>query len=752
MKIKILLIVLIAISFQIINSPVFAIRAYREPINITQPDGTQLTIRLQGDEFHHYQTTEDGYLLKSNVKGYLTYATINAAGQTIESEFIARNISKRSATEIQFLKTAPKHETIQSVQNTRQKSKMLSAQSVPQRAYPLTGSPKSLVILVNFSDKSYVTSSPQTAYTNLLNQPNYSTNGGTGSARDYFKSCSYGKFSPNFDVVGPYTLPNTMAFYGANDTSGNDTNPQQMVIDACSAANTAGLDFTKYDTDNDGYVDNIFVYYAGYNEAEGGPANSVWPHRWTLANTSTKFDGKIIYDYSCTSELQGSTGSSMCGIGTFCHEFGHVLGLPDYYDTSGAQTNTLNSWDIMDYGAYSNAGRTPPTYSVYDRFFLGYIAPEQVSTASDLTLLPIYQDTIQPAKTNNQAFLFSATTHNLIGSNPSPTEFFMVEYRKKTGWDTYLPAEGMLIWHIDYNQTAWNDNVPNNYSGTTQTATSHMRVYLQPLSGLTTTPGTAFTSGSYAPTTWAGTNINRAITSITKSASNITFKLMGGAPDLTPKITMAGTVIPFQTTVGTSSTTQNLTLTGTYLTGNLLVNLADSTNFYIKLSTESTWSKSISIVPTLGSVNVTLNILYNPTTVGTHTNQVKFTSTGATDAYLSLSGTAAPDPNAPTIITGRIENLLQFPTTRLNAISTKTLNIKTTDLIGDLALAITGNDASYFTATVSSITKDAANATNGVNISINYTPTSPGAHTATLTISGGGLTPDRVISLNGTGL
>jgi len=177
----------------------------------------------------------------------------------------------------------------------------------------------------------------------------------------------------------------------------------------------------------------------------------------------------------------------------------------------------------------------------------------------------------------------------------------------------------------------------------------------------------------------------------------------------------------------------------------------DNSNFDIKLSTESTWGKSLSLTSTSGSVNVTLQIRYNPTTAGTKTDQLKFTSTSTTDAYLSLNGTALADPNAPTIIAGRIENLLQFPSTRLNAISTKTLNIKTTDLIGDLALTITGNDAAYFTATVSSITKNAANASNGINISISYTPASAGVHTATLTISGGGLAPDRVIILNGTG-
>ena len=102
-----------------------------------------------------------------------------------------------------------------------------------------------------------------------------------------------------------------MSYYGGNDSDGNDKNPRQMVIDACTQAFNNGVDFAQYDTDNDGYVDNVFIYYAGYNEAEGASANTVWPHRWTLANANTTFNGKIVYDYACTSELKGKSGTNM---------------------------------------------------------------------------------------------------------------------------------------------------------------------------------------------------------------------------------------------------------------------------------------------------------------------------------------------------------------------------------------------------------------------------------------------------------
>ncbi|NDP20192.1 MAG: M6 family metalloprotease domain-containing protein [Paludibacter sp.] len=629
-----LILLICAFFIQCAIVPVFAVKADPNPVTITQSDGTKLTIQLHGDEFHHFQTTEDNYLIKRNAKGVFNYATLDAGGNMVVSNYKAQNINKRSAADLRFLNTIKKESVLQRVQKSPLKTKLFQSNRLPQKAFPLNGSPKSLIILINFTDTTYVTSTPQVAFTNLLNQDGYSTNGGTGSARDYFMASSYGKFAPTFDVVGPFTLPHKMAFYGANDVNGNDVNPQQMVVDACTAADSS-VDFAQYDTDNDGIIDNVFIYYAGYNEAEHGSANSIWPHRWSV--TSVNFDNKVLLDYACTSELRGNTGSNMCGIGTFCHEFGHVLGLPDYYDTSLTQTNALNDWSIMDAGAYSNSGRTPPLYSVYDRFYLGYLTPEQINSTSDLTLLPISQSKIQPANTTNQTFLFSETNHNMNVSNPSPNEFFMVEYRKKTGWDTYLPAEGMCIWHIDYDKTDWSNNVPNNYSGLTQTFKSHMRVYLVPPTGVgTTPPSTAFSTGRFSPVTWTGTNINRTLSEITKSANDITFKL---------------------------------------------------------------------------------TVLF-------------------------------PQPQ---VKVGVIENLLLFPSTKLNEINSKLVNIKTSDLVGDLTVLVSGMYAQFFTVSVSGIPKNIANNTNGISIGVNYKPTTLGSHSAVLTISGGGLNPAKVIILNGEG-
>ena len=516
-------ILLTGLLFASIN--LHAIPASPYPIKITQPDGTEITIRLHGDEYFKYKTTLDGYALIDDANGFLTYAQQDASGNLVTTNVKANDIADRTTSEIEFLKQLTPNISF-AKQNTIQRAQRAAAtttRSSVKSTYPLGGTPKSLVILVNFSDKSFVTSSPSTAFTNLLNLSGYSANGGTGSAKDYFKASSMGNFSPEFDVIGPYTLPNAMAYYGGNDSSGDDKNPRQMVIDACKLASAAGVDFSQYDTDGDGFVDNIFIYYAGNNEAEGAPANTVWPHRWTLADYSTKFNGKIVFDYACTSELRGISGSNMCGVGTFCHEFGHVLGLDDMYNTNNDYSyNTLSYWDIMDSGPYLNSGRTPPAYSAYERFYLNWLTPVELKSPKIVTL-----DTLT---TSNKAYLISQTgNHNLSGTNPSPVEFFLLENRQNKGWDTYLPGHGMLATHIYYNSTIWTNNTPNN----TASAMGVDIVEADKVASDATLSGDPFPGTSkvtsWSPTLRSGTNISKPLTFITEQNGIIRFRFMGGA-------------------------------------------------------------------------------------------------------------------------------------------------------------------------------------------------------------------------------
>lgn len=585
------------------------------PVTRIQPDGSEITVYLKGDEFFKYELTPDGFLIKKDKKGFYRYAQQVEEGKFISTGVKVNPIEQRTNNEKKLLKSLKPYPDFSAFSNERRKARTITSDDgIAQKVYPRTGSPKSLVILVNFKDISFVTPNPKTAFTNLLNQEGYSTNGGTGSARDYFRDASNGNSSPEFVVVGPYTLPNNRAYYGENDTTNNDDDkrPRDMVIHACNAASANGIDFSQFDTDGNGFVDNVFIYYAGNNEAEGGPDESVWPHRWALSSsTNLIINGKKVVDYACTSELRGSGGSTMCGIGTFCHEFGHVYGLPDYYITdSSVKTDhhTLSNWNIMDSGAYNNSGRTPPTYSAYDRFYLGWLTPTLLNSPDDITLIDL--------KTSNKAYLITQSgTHNLNGSNPNPLEFFIFENRQKKGWDSFIPRGGMLITRIYYNQSDWYNNGPNNNAAA-------MGVDIIEADGIASEnsktgdpfPGIQDVK-SFSPKLRSGTDISRPITRIKETNGIITFKFMGGKY---PPILNSNhnAISPFTTTQGTPSATQEFTISGINIPEKLILDFTLKNHFEIKrkddLSNE--WTKSLTL-NTIDSVlnSTTILVRYNPT-------------------------------------------------------------------------------------------------------------------------------------------
>ena len=403
----------------ICSASAFAVIATPEPIQVTQADGTTLTLKLVGDEFHSYYTRLDGTPLR-----------LNGEGMWVEDASVK-----------------------QEPQSARKMRKAMQ-QAMISGTYPLTGSPKSLVILVNFTNLKFKLT--RDAFERMLNVSGYKENGGVGSARDYFIASSDSVFSPIFDCYGPVTVSHDYAYYGSESGNSHDSYVSQMIVEACQLVAESGVDMSQYDTDNDGRIDNVFVYYAGHNQAEGGGANTIWPHR-SVVSGQEKAGGKIICDYACTSELRGSSGNSMCGIGTFCHEFGHVLGLPDYYDTQSSDTYTVGTWDIMCSGSYNGNGKTPPSYSAGERFQLGWLKPVQLNTAGSYTL--------EPLETSNFAYLIAKTGHNLSWSSANPREYWLLENRQRVGWDapsSALPGVGMVIWHIEYNAGAWSNNTPNN--------------------------------------------------------------------------------------------------------------------------------------------------------------------------------------------------------------------------------------------------------------------------------------------------
>lgn len=587
---RFLLLIFVCLLFA--NIKLFAVPAIPTPIEVTQPDGTTLTIRVKGDERFHYITTEDGFLISKNQQNFYVYATVSQTGELQPSARIARNANVRTADDTSFLRMLNTEGNIERLQSkTANNIQIQRAPSAPQQSF--TGSLHLLVILVNFTDVTYYY--PQSNFVNMTNLAGYNYGGASGSVKDYFISSSYGKFTPDFDVVGPYTLNHPEYYYGRYygtrfPPSGYSNGPG-MIVDACTAAHNAGVDFTQYDTDGDGYVDNVMVIFAGYNQAESYPSPNtdlVWPHRWMVVpgsnvptGTNITFDGKKLYDYSCTSELKGKTGNAMCGIGTFCHEFSHVVGLMDYYNTD-TEAEMLGAWSTMASGNYNNNSNTPPVFSAYDRFAVGWLTPEQY-TSGYRTVYPQLSSPTPPANTDGYAYLVSATASNMNGASPSPSEFFIIEHREQTGFDAYLPSAGMLIWHIDYVASVWNNNTVNN-ANANQTQSNHMHVYIQPTNGLTNTamgdPFPTATVTSFTPKLWNGTSLSTVITNITKvGTSYVTFGV--------PVIDCAALIAP-------DNAVTNIAPSGTNLTWNTVTG---ATGYKVYFDTNSTPTTLVSTQP-----------------------------------------------------------------------------------------------------------------------------------------------------------
>ena len=470
----------------LIGHSVLAVPAIPWPLEVTQPDGTTLTIRLYGDEWFNYTTTEDGFMIVKNQQNFYVYATVSQTGQVFPTNLIARNEDARNVSDVNFLKSLDTKSDIsrlQSAKNAVSKHNILRSDELnePQRT-PTTGDPDLLVLLIEFSDRPFDDrTTAQARFSALLNLNNYNYNGSTGCVKDYYQASSYGKFNPNFVVMPPVTLSNTAQYYCDND---GELVPQ-MIIDACDALKILkpSVNFADYDNDGDNRVDNVLCFVAGWDRARGADdATNIWSHRWSVypkemyiggnyegSVESTTFDGKRVFDYFVTSELTGIESSpvkTMVNIGTFVHEFGHILGLPDYYHTTSTSISTVDTWSTMASGNYNNNSRTPPAFSAYDRFFLGWLTPEELTVTEQKTLYPLSQVTTASPNTNGQAYLVAASSHNMVTSGtspgPVPNEFYILEYREKTGWDTYLPSAGMLIWHIDYLASAWSANTVNN--------------------------------------------------------------------------------------------------------------------------------------------------------------------------------------------------------------------------------------------------------------------------------------------------
>lgn len=435
-----------------------AVPAKPGPRSVTQPDGTVLTITVTGDERSHRVMTTDGLLLVHDeaVDGY-TYAAVGADGLPVSSGVLAANPEARTLLPAGYDRAAVSEAFERMAARSARARAPRREDDVDEKnvgrfdtSFPVLGEQRALVVLVEYTDVAFTIEDPKDYFTRMLNEEGFSDEGGTGSARDWFVANSNGAFVPEFDVYGPVTLAQKRAYYGSN-SGGNDRYPEKMMIEAADLLDDE-IDFALYDRDGNGIVDNVFVVYAGLGENDGGPGTSVWPHAWSLSEDpyynpeEYMHDGVALDHYACTCELNGPSGNNTtAGIGTFVHEFSHVMGLPDLYSTGYTGAFTPDAWDTLDVGPYNNDGRTPPNYSAYERYSLGWLEPEVLGTTALFELTPLHID--------NKAYLIPTDRDK---------EFYILENRQQEGYDYYIPGHGMLVWHINFDKDIWKANIVNN--------------------------------------------------------------------------------------------------------------------------------------------------------------------------------------------------------------------------------------------------------------------------------------------------
>ena len=404
---------------------------------ITLSDGTEMKATLVGDEYGHYWKGADG---KCYVMSNGEYVLMNKEAQ---QQAKARRAKAQ-----------------------QNRAKRMKANKANVQKAPLTGNKKGLIILVNFKDVTFQTSNAdtKTLYTNVANTTGYSDeNGFDGSVADYFNAQSRGVFKLTFDVVGPVTVTNNMSYYGQN-VGNADAHPGSMVIEAVNLAKSSISNWKQYDWDNDGYVDQVMVIYAGEGEASGGADDTIWPHEYSLkyaqmydhdgsgpVNVGTTSAPLYVDTYAVANEgmvEQSFFGDSFTymGIGTICHEFSHCLGLMDMYDTQYSGNFGMDKWDLMDQGSYNNGGFTPANYSSYEKMEIGWITPTELTNAKSVSAMKAWADDDECYKITNKA---------------NDKEFYLLENRQKKGWDQYVPGSGLLILHVDYDQTLWEYNLIN---------------------------------------------------------------------------------------------------------------------------------------------------------------------------------------------------------------------------------------------------------------------------------------------------
>lgn len=450
--------ILITCMMFVIGKKADAIPATPYPIDFKLPGGEVLTIQLQGDEYFSWATTIDGYTILLDEKGFYEYAVKNAEGNLVLSGILVHNADSRTPEEISLIQILPKQLTFSEEQlSVGKQMRKISDEVIRKSKFPAYGTIKIPVLLGEFQDVTF-------SYTKedidlLMNQPNYSEFGATGSVSDYFFDNSFGKMKMEADVYGPYKVSKDLAYYGKD--VGAETVPKLTeFIKEVIEASSDDVDYSQYDNDKNGEVEAFYVIYAGTDQSQTGNIDEFWARKWNLPTRIMK-NGVNLYNYSCSSELYYGKGgvTRLTGMGPIAHEFSHALGLVDYYDTdkdgSGGTARDLRNWDIMASGSHLNEDRTPPYHNAFSMEELGWLTIKEINSPIDKIELPkfVFGD-------SNTRIAYKINTFR---GGLDDSEYFFFENKQRVKWDQYLPNTGLLVFHIDrviMNETynCWNCN------------------------------------------------------------------------------------------------------------------------------------------------------------------------------------------------------------------------------------------------------------------------------------------------------
>ncbi len=688
---------------------------------LKQSDGTELKIQAVGNAFNHALLTTDGLTVARGVDGDFYYIS-SLTGLTAVR---AHEPNQRTASENAFISAQRSHLTMQKKEMPKLGSQPLRATggSNADADVPAQGSRKVPIILVEYQDKRFKNTREQIIQAMLT---------GNTSVQQYFKDQSNGKYDPDFEVFGIYTLSQNRQAYGGNNSSGDDKGLGLMVTEACQMAAADGVSFNRFDTNSDNYCDVVIVIYAGVGEAQASYSvpNAVWPCNWNLqsasyygmgGNGAFRPSGSNVYvnNFAVFNEVHGSSdnGSTIDGIGTFCHEFGHCLGLPDFYDTNYGGHYGMGYWDIMDTGCYADDTYTPVGYSAYEKVFMGWL-DYVIPTPGLYYTLPIWN---QKNEETDKALL--------LQSDINPDEYFIIENRRQQGWDRYLPAQGLLIHHITYSASRWQANTPNNQNiqlvtimpADNSLSTDNESGDTWPRSNKTeftdnSTPAAKLNMTASGNISGNAGYLGKPVTEmVINNDGTASFWYMKGAIT-DPTIEISTENVNCGATPVNSSVTKTFTVTGLMLTNNITLSVNDPNGVFTVNPT---------VINSNNAANgVAVTVTFSPIAVQNYTATLTLASNGAESVTVNLTGQGLIETYAPVMEPANEEyiNLTEFRADWTDQTPDENVLSYTLEVMAkaDGPVAVEGGICDL--TDIEAVTNDEGNLPNVVNSATDYLP------------------------------